>query len=73
MPEAALPWRAIGRMTLLAGVAAAPAAVLWSVLPAWPPLASAPLVAGTFAALYLGGAVAFNFPEIDAWTRRLRR
>ena len=72
MPDATLPWSAIGRMTALALAAAVPAAVLWSVLPSWPPLALAPIVAGTYAATYLGGAVALGFPEIDAWTRRLR-
>jgi hypothetical protein len=37
---------------------------------AWPVLAVAPPVVGTYAALYLAAAYAAGFPEIEAWTAR---
>ena len=70
MPDARVPWAALGRMTILALAVLPPAAGLWALLPSGPVLAVAPLVVGTYAALYLGGAAALGFDELGAWTRR---
>jgi len=71
MPNARVPWIAIARMGALALGALLPAAGLWTVLPTWPALAQAPLVVGTYAAVYLGGAAVLGADELQAWTRRL--
>jgi hypothetical protein len=42
-------------------------------LPAWPAWATAPLVGGTFAAVYLGGAVLLGLPDVEPWLARLRQ
>jgi putative peptidoglycan lipid II flippase len=70
MPDARVPWRALGRMTALALAALPPAAGVWALLPSWPVLAVAPLVVGLYAALYLGAAALLAFDELQAWTRR---
>lgn len=69
----ALPWRRMLQMTGLALAAAAPAGILWTVLPDWHPIPTALLVIGLYALVYLGTVRLFDFPELDAWTRRLRR
>jgi putative peptidoglycan lipid II flippase len=69
---AVVPWGALASMTGLAAAAALPAAALWAALPAaWPPLATAPLVTGAFAAAYLGAAFALDRPELRAWLGRV--
>ncbi len=74
LPSATLPWTRIARMAGLAIGASIPAAGLWWGLPdAWPVLAVAPLVVGTYAALYLGMAYRLGFSEIEAWTARFLR
>ena len=70
MPEATIPWSALGRMTALALAALPPAAGVWWALPAWPVLLVAPIVVGLYAAAYLGAALLLDFDEIEAWTRR---
>ena len=71
LPSASVPWRRIASMTGLAVAAGGPAAALWWMLPpTWPALVVAPLVVGTYAALYLGAAHALGFREIEAWTAR---
>lgn len=70
MPEARLPWSAVGRMTGLALAALLPAGSAWWVLPDWHVLLVAPLVVGTYAAVYLGAAALLGFEEIEVWTRR---
>ncbi len=70
LPAARVPWAAVGRMVALALAVLPPAAGLWALLPAGPVLAVAPLVGGTYAALYLGAAAALGFDELGAWTRR---
>lgn len=74
LPDATLPWWPVVRMLGLALAGAAPAAGLWALLPnTWPPLAVAPLVAGSFAALYLTLAAALRFDEMTAWVDRFVR
>jgi putative peptidoglycan lipid II flippase len=74
LPSATLPWMRIARMAGLAIGAGVPAAGLWWSLPdPWPVLAVAPLVVGTYAALYLGTAYWLGFSEIEAWTARFFR
>ncbi|WP_022835415.1 murein biosynthesis integral membrane protein MurJ [Salisaeta longa] len=73
LPALVLPWRAIGRMGLLATIVGALCTGLWWMLPAWPPLVLAGLVGGSFAGCYLAGAAALGFPEGRAWTHQLRR
>ena len=70
MPEARVPWAALGRMIVLALAVLPPAAGLWALLPSGPVLALAPLVVGAYAALYLGAAAALGFDELGAWTQR---
>jgi len=70
MPNIAIPWRAVLRMAGLALLAVPPAAGLWGLLPDWHVLIVAPLVVGTYGALYLGGAALLGFDEIESWTRR---
>jgi putative peptidoglycan lipid II flippase len=70
MPEATLPGAALLRMTGLALVGLGPAAGVWWMLPDGPVLLVAPLVVGTYAALYLGAAYLLGLEEIEAWTQR---
>ena len=70
LPEASVPWGAVGRMTGVALAALGPAAALWALLPDWHVLVVAPLITGTYAAAYLGGAALLGFDELDAWTHR---
>lgn len=77
LPRAVIPWSALGRMAVLALVAAAPAGALWWLLAsgrlgAWPGWLAALAVLALYAAAYLGGAVALRFPETRAWLGRLR-
>jgi len=73
LPQLRVPWRAAGRMMGLAVAAVPPAAGLWWVLPAWDVLLVAPLVVGTYAAVYLGVAVGVDLNEVQVWTRRFLR
>jgi putative peptidoglycan lipid II flippase len=57
-------------MTGLALVSLGPAAGMWWLLPDWPMLLLAPVVVGSYAAVYLGAAWGLGFNEIEAWTRR---
>jgi putative peptidoglycan lipid II flippase len=57
-------------MTGLALVGLGPAAGVWWMLPDGPVLLVAPLVVGTYAALYLGAAYLLGLEEIEAWTQR---
>jgi putative peptidoglycan lipid II flippase len=66
-----LPWRRIAQMVGLALAAAALGAGLWWMLPPWPVVATAAVVVGAYAAIYLGGAALAGFDELDAWTGRL--
>jgi putative peptidoglycan lipid II flippase len=45
-------------------------AALWVLLPDWHVLVVAPLVTGTYAAVYLGGAALLGLDELQHWTRR---
>jgi putative peptidoglycan lipid II flippase len=66
-----LPWRRIAKMVGLTFVAAVLAIGLWWMLPPWPVVATAALVVGAYAAVYLGCAALAGFDELDAWTGRL--
>jgi len=70
MPEASLPVGPLLRMTGLALAALPPAAAVWWLLPAWDVLLVAPIVTGTYAAVYLGAAALFGLDELEAWTKR---
>lgn len=70
MPDIAVPWSALLRMTGLALGALLPAAGVWWLLPDWHVLAVAPLVVSTYALVYLGAAALLDLEEIEAWTRR---
>lgn len=72
LPEMTLPWTGVARMTGLAVASLVPAYAVWMLLPAWPPLAVAPLVGGTFATAYLGSAYALGLPDLDPWLARFR-
>jgi putative peptidoglycan lipid II flippase len=72
MPDATLPVRSTLQMTTLSMAAGVPAAGLWWVLPpAWPVLATAALVTGTFAAAYLAVAYALGIEAMKAWVGRV--
>ena len=70
LPDARIPWGAVGRMTGLALAALGPAAAVWWGLPAWNMLLVAPLVVAGYAAIYLGAAWGLGVDEIEVWTRR---
>ena len=70
LPDAQIPWGRTASMVGLAVVSLGPAAGVWSLLPDGPLLLLAPLVAGSYAAVYLGAAWGLGFNEIEAWTRR---
>jgi len=71
MPDLSIPWRPAAKMTGLAVAAGGPAAGLWWLLPdGWPPLATAPLVVGLYAGIYLAAAWLLDFEEMDAWVGR---
>jgi putative peptidoglycan lipid II flippase len=70
LPDAQIPWGRVVSMAGLAVVALGPAAGLWALLPDWPMLLLAPVVVGSYAAVYLGTAWGLGFNEIEAWTRR---
>lgn len=77
LPRSVMPWRALGRMTMLALGAAAPAGGLWWLLAngrlgAWPGWLSALAVLALYGLAYLGGALALRLPETRAWLGRLR-
>jgi putative peptidoglycan lipid II flippase len=77
LPGFALPWREDGRMLLLAGVAAAPAGLLWWLLPPLPVFVTALLVLGTYGVTYLAASRLAGVEEAEVWlgglARRLRR
>jgi putative peptidoglycan lipid II flippase len=58
-------------MTGLALAALPPAAAVWWLLPGWHVLLVAPLVTGTYAAVYLSAAALLGLDELEAWTQRL--
>ncbi|HEX2252433.1 MAG TPA: murein biosynthesis integral membrane protein MurJ [Thermoanaerobaculia bacterium] len=68
-----LPWRRAGRMAALALAAAAPATLLWWLLPEWHVAIVAALVVGTYAVTYLAAAHLLGFDEMDAWAGRFLR
>ncbi len=68
----ALPWAAMTRLAALALGAALVAAGVWWQLADQQRYLLGGAVLGTFAAVYLGGAVALGFPELRAWIGRLR-
>lgn len=70
MPDATVPWPALARMTGLALLALVPALGLWHLLPEWHVLFVAPLVVGTYAAVYLGTAALLGIEELEQWTQR---
>jgi putative peptidoglycan lipid II flippase len=70
LPDAQIPWTRVVAMVGLSLLALAPAAGLWGALPEGPMLLLAPLVAGAYAAVYLGAAWGLGFDEIEAWTQR---
>jgi putative peptidoglycan lipid II flippase len=72
MPDASVPWGRLAQLTALALAALLPGAAVWILLPDWPALLTAPLVGGTYAAAYLGGAALLGVDELSAWTHRLR-
>ena len=71
--EAVFPLPEIGRMVLLALLAALPAAGLWAVLPALHPIVQAALVVGLYGASYLLLAAWRQLPEMAVVSARLRR
>jgi putative peptidoglycan lipid II flippase len=44
---------------------------VWWLLPGWHVLLVAPLVTGTYAAVYLSAAALLGLDELEAWTQRL--
>jgi putative peptidoglycan lipid II flippase len=70
LPGARVPWRAVGRMTGGALAAVPLPALLWALLPDWHVLLVAPLVTGTYAAVYLGAAALLGADELQSWTQR---
>lgn len=66
-----LPWSAVGGMTIQALIAAAPAALLWTVLPDWHVALNAGLVLSVYVVVYLGIALLRGSPEMKAWSGRL--
>ena len=74
MPDLRVPWMKAVRMVGIAIVAGGPAFGLWMVLPeGWPALATAPIVVGLYAGIYLGLAWLLGFEEMEAWTGRFLR
>ena len=70
LPGARVPWGPLGRMMGLALAALPVPAALWVLLPDWHVLLVAPLVTGTYAAVYLGGAALLGLDELQHWTQR---
>jgi putative peptidoglycan lipid II flippase len=62
--------RTVGLITALAGAAAGPALGMWYLLADASIWISAPLVGGTYALVYLGGAWLLDRPELNAWLDR---
>lgn len=60
-----LPWARVGRMTATALVAAAPAGILWWLLPAMHIAIEAFIVVSVYAAGYLGASFLQRAPEMD--------
>lgn len=67
-----LPVRAMGRMFLLALLAALPAGAAWWFLPAVHPIVAALAVGGVFGVSYLAAAAVFRLPELEVVSGRLR-
>jgi putative peptidoglycan lipid II flippase len=65
-----VPWGGILRMTGLAVAALVPALTVWWGLPDAPVFLEALVVAGVYAAAYLGAAYLLGFDEMDPWVRR---
>lgn len=76
-PGALVPWRDLGRMALLAGAAAVPAALVWRALPPLHVALQALAVVGVYATGYLLLARVTGAEELGFWLgrfgRRLRR
>jgi putative peptidoglycan lipid II flippase len=76
-PGALVPWRDLGRMALLAGAAAVPAALIWWALPPLHVALQALAVVGVYALGYLLLARVTGAEELGFWLgrfgRRLRR
>lgn len=76
-PGAVVPWRDLGRMTLLALAAALPAALVWWALPPFHVALQALAVVGVYALGYLLLARLTGAAELEFWLgrfgRRLRR
>jgi putative peptidoglycan lipid II flippase len=68
-----LPWRPMTGMIGVALLAVLPAALVWWLLSAWPPVLVALLVLGVFAGTYLTLAWLFRLSEMDAWAGRVLR
>jgi putative peptidoglycan lipid II flippase len=72
LPELRLPWRAIARMAALALAAAGLAGATWWLIAGGQRYVVAGVVLGTFAGAYLAAAALLEFPEMQAWSGRLR-
>ena len=66
-----LPWQAMGRMTATALAAAAPALVLWWILPEWHVALEAVVVVGAYGIVYLGASYLQKAPELESWGGKL--
>jgi putative peptidoglycan lipid II flippase len=72
-PGAIVPWRDLGRMALLAAVAAVPAVLVWWALPRIHVALQALAVVGTYALGYLALARATGAEELGFWLGRFGR
>lgn len=66
-----LPWRAVTKMLSRSLAAAAPAALLWWILPEWHVALKAAAVLAVYASVYLGTAYLQGSPEMRSWTGRV--
>lgn len=73
VPGPLVPWRELGRMTLLAAAAALPAALVWWALPPVHVAIQALAVVGTYALGYLVLARLTGAEELELWLGRLGR
>lgn len=62
-----LPWGAVKKMTGLSLIAAAPASLVWWLLPNWHVALKAAVVLAVYALVYLGIAYVRGSPEMTAW------
>ncbi|MFL6293790.1 MAG: murein biosynthesis integral membrane protein MurJ [Thermoanaerobaculia bacterium] len=72
-PGALVPWRDLGRMTLLAGAAAVPAALVWRALPPLHVARQGLAVVGVYALGYLLLARVTGAEELGFWLGRFGR